>query len=266
MSRCKLCVFALACAMVLVGCVRPPAAETPPTPMSLSPTRPLPTASEQVAAPIPTPTEPERYRVARMDMVHDQIQARGIADEAVLEAMRTVPRHLFVPKEWRSQAYADHPLPIGYNQTISQPFIVAWMTELLQVGPGDRVLEVGTGSGYQAAVLGELGCEVYTVEIIEALAQTATERLREMGHERVTVRHTDGYFGWEEHAPYDAIIVTCAPDHIPSPLIAQLGEGGRMVLPVGPPGGYQSLFLVTKENGEVRSKNLGGVRFVPLTR
>jgi len=199
-------------------------------------------------------------------MVARQIEARGVSDDAVLEAMRTVPRHLFVPEKWIDQAYEDHPLPIGYGQTISQPFIVAWMTELLELEPGDRVLEIGTGSAYQAAILGEMEAEVYTIEIIEALAVQADERLAEMGYGNVAVRHADGYFGWEDHAPFQAIIVTCAPDHIPPPLVAQLGAGGRMVVPVGPPGGYQSLFLVIKENGEVRSESLGGVRFVPLTR
>ena len=210
--------------------------------------------------------EPDELRQQRLAMVQAQIEDRGIADPAVLEAMRVVPRHRFVPDGWIGEAYADHPLPIGYNQTISQPFIVAWMTELSAVGPGDRVLEVGTGSGYQAAVLAELGSDVYTVEIIEELASTATQRLADMGYDNVIVDQHDGYFGWEEHAPYDAILVTCAPDHIPSPLVAQLKEGGRMILPVGPPGGYQSLFVLTKQDGEVRSRNMGGVRFVPFTR
>jgi protein-L-isoaspartate(D-aspartate) O-methyltransferase len=210
--------------------------------------------------------EPDAYRPARLDMVARQIEARGVLDAAVLKAMRTVPRHLFVPEKWIDQAYEDHPLPIGHGQTISQPFIVAWMTELLELEPGDRVLEIGTGSAYQAAILGELEAEVYTIEIVEPLAAQADELLTEMGYDNVAVRHADGYFGWEDHAPFQAIIVTCAPDHIPPPLVAQLGEGGRMVVPVGPPGGYQSLFLVTKDSGEVRSENLGGVRFVPLTR
>ena len=201
-----------------------------------------------------------------MEMVYRQIEQRGISDVAVLKAMRAVPRHSFVPQEWIAQAYDDHPLPIGYGQTISQPYIVAWMTELLQIAPGDKVLEIGTGSGYQAAILGELEVQVYTIEIVEELAAQATARLAEMGYKNISVRHADGYHGWTEHAPFDAIIVTCAPDHIPPPLIAQLKEGGQMVVPVGPPGGYQSMFLITKEEGQVKSRNLGGVAFVPLTR
>jgi protein-L-isoaspartate(D-aspartate) O-methyltransferase len=260
------------CAVLWVRCVPVPTPTSealspaltptvsPPTPEALTPTPEMPT-------PLPTLTAgPDPYREARLTMVARQIEGRGVSDKAVLEAMRAVPRHLFVPNEWIQQAYADHPLPIGYGQTISQPFIVAWMTELLELESGERVLEIGTGSGYQAAVLGELKVEVYTIEIIEALTTQASDRLAEMGYDNVVVRHADGYFGWEEHAPFDAIIVTCAPDHIPPPLVGQLKEGGHMVVPVGPPGGYQSLFLITKENGEVKSQSLGGVRFVPLTR
>jgi len=224
---------------------------------------PSPTATTY-APPTATPA-PDVYAQARLDMVRTQIAGRGISDQAVLEAMRTVPRHLFVPRDSIDSAYADHPLAIGYGQTISQPYVVAWMTELLHVKPGDRVLEVGTGSGYQAAILAQLGVEVYTVEIVEPLAKQATERLAEMGYTGVVVSNRDGYYGWEEHSPFDAIIVTCAPDHIPSPLVQQLKDGGRMVLPVGPQGAFQSLFLITKEQGRVRSENLGSVIFVPLT-
>ena len=239
----------LACALVSLSCwLLSACTDTPP----------LPTHAPTV--------EPELHREARLDMVRRQIESRGVTDEAVLEAMRTVPRHLFVPQERIAQAYADQPLPIGYGQTISQPYIVAWMTELLQVGPEDKVLEIGTGSGYQAAVLAELGCQVYTIEIIEELADPAAQRLSDLGNENITARQGDGYFGWEEQAPFDAIIVTCAPDHIPPPLVQQLKEGGRMVAPVGPPGGYQTLFVIAKYQGEVRSENLGYVRFVPLTR
>ena len=202
---------------------------------------------------------------ARQRMVETQIRARGVSNEAVLAAMETVPRHEFVLAKYLEQAYADHPLPIGYGQTISQPFIVAWMTELLEIESGDKVLEIGAGSAYQAAVLAEITDQVYTLEIIEELEKIAEERLKRLGYTQVKVRHADGYFGWEEYAPYDAIIVTCAPDHIPQPLIQQLKDGGRMVLPVGPPGGYQSLWLITKQGDQVLTRNLGGVRFVPLT-
>jgi protein-L-isoaspartate(D-aspartate) O-methyltransferase len=203
--------------------------------------------------------------VERRQMVESQIRQRGVSDAAVLAAMETVPRHQFVPADLLPDAYADHPLPIGYGQTISQPYIVAWMTELLALQPGDRVLEIGTGSGYQAAILGEMGLEVYTVEIVEPLAALASTRLAAMGYDRITVRHGDGYYGWQEHAPFDAIIVTCAPDHIPPNLVQQLADGGRMVLPVGPPGGYQSLWLVEKQGDEVKTSEMGGVIFVPLT-
>jgi protein-L-isoaspartate(D-aspartate) O-methyltransferase len=198
-------------------------------------------------------------------MVERQIRERGVTDEEVLEAMERVPRHDFVPSEYQSQAYADRPLPIGYGQTISQPYIVALMTELLQLKNTDRVLEIGTGSGYQAAILGEIVAEVYTVEIIEALAAEAAARLKRLGYDNVHTLHADGYFGWEEHAPYDAIIVTAAPDHIPQPLVQQLKDGAKLVIPVGPPGGYQTLWEVTKIGQEVTKRNVTGVLFVPLT-
>jgi protein-L-isoaspartate(D-aspartate) O-methyltransferase len=248
------CVLVAACAPGTA----PPTTEAVTKALANTPTAPSPTL---------TPTAPlDPYQQARLDMVRRQIEPRGVNDPAVLEAMRTVPRHLFVPQDWLDQAYDDHPLPIGYGQTISQPYIVAWMTELLQVTQGDKVLEVGTGSGYQAAVLGELGIEVYTVEIVEALATQVTKRLSEMHYDNITVAHKDGYHGWEEHAPFDAIIVTCAPDHVPPELIQQLDDDGRLVIPVGPPGGYQNLFLITKQDGRAHSQSMGGVRFVPLTR
>ena len=227
-----------------------------------------PTSTMEMPSPTPEPTATaiiDRFFHARQQMVWNQIRARGVSDEAVLAAMETAPRHEFVPAKYLEQAYADHPLPIGYGQTISQPFIVAWMTELLELERGDKVLEIGTGSAYQAAVLAEITDQVYTLEIIEELEKSAEERLKMLGYTNVKVRHADGYFGWEEHAPYDAIIVTCAPDHIPQPLIQQLKDGGRLVVPVGPPGGYQSLWLITKQGDQVLTKNLGGVRFVPLT-
>jgi len=228
---------------------------------------PSPTPTEKPSpTPEPTPTaRTDVYAQERQWMVETQIRARGVSDEAVLAAMETVPRHEFVLDRYLGQAYADHPLPIGYGQTISQPFIVAWMTELLELERSDKVLEIGTGSAYQAAVLAEITDQVYTMEIVEELEKSAEEKLESLGYTQVKVKHADGYFGWEEHAPYDAIIVTCAPDHIPRPLIQQLKDGGRLVLPVGPPGGYQSLWLITKQDDQVLTRNLGGVRFVPLT-
>jgi protein-L-isoaspartate(D-aspartate) O-methyltransferase len=193
----------------------------------------------------------------RMDMVEHQIRRRGVTDQDVLEAMERVPRHEFVPDQYQSAAYADRPLPIGHGQTISQPYIVALMTELLELK--------STGSGYQAAILGEIVAEVYTVEIVEALAVEARERLGRLGYANVHTLYADGYYGWEEHAPYDAIIVTCAPDHIPQPLVQQLRDGARLVIPVGPPGGYQTLWQVTKVGNEVTKRNVTGVLFVPLT-
>lgn len=195
------------------------------------------------------------------------IRSQGLEDEAVLAAMARVPRHEFVSEPYLAEAYDNHPLPIGHGQTISQPYIVGLMTEELELEAGDRVLEVGTGSGYQAAVLAEMGVKVYSVEIIGELAEQAEQRLGRLGYDNVDVRHADGYFGWEEHAPYDAIIVTAAPDHVPQPLVNQLKIGARMLAPVGPPGGYQELWKVTRvSEQEVESVSLGGVRFVPLVR
>jgi len=209
--------------------------------------------------------EEEGYAVARAKMVEDSIIAWGIDDPKVIEAMRVVPRHRFVPAEYLAQAYENHPLPIGYGQTISQPYIVALMTESLELEPGERVLEIGTGSGYQAAILAELEVEVYSIEILEPLAQSAADRLKEIGYGDVQLRFGDGYYGWPEAAPFDAIIVTAAPDHLPQPLLAQLAVGGVMVIPVGPPGGYQELWRLTRvSEDEFESLSLGGVRFVPL--
>jgi protein-L-isoaspartate(D-aspartate) O-methyltransferase len=199
-------------------------------------------------------------------MVEWQIEAREITDAEVLTAMRTVPRHRFVPDNVADEAYRDHPLPIGYGQTISQPYIVAMMSQALGVGPGDKVLEVGTGSGYQAAVLAAIGCEVYTMEIIPELATRAETTLTELGY-TVTVAAADGYYGWPEHAPFDGIIVTAAPDHVPQPLIDQLGEGAALVIPVGPIGAMQTMWRFTVDAaGEITGENLGGVLFVPFTR
>ncbi len=186
--------------------------------------------------------------------------------EAVLQAMMRVERHEFVPEGYRSQAYRNHPLPIGYGQTISQPYIVALMTDLLELSAGDTVLEIGTGSGYQAAVLAELVERVYSIEIVEPLAKQVEERLSRLGYDNVTTRLGDGYYGWEEHAPFDSIIVTAAASHVPPPLIAQLKTGGRMVIPVGGQFMTQYLLLIEKdENGEITSRQITAVRFVPLT-
>ncbi len=199
-------------------------------------------------------------------MADSRIETRGITDPNVLEAMRTVPRHRFVPDDRRDDAYGDHPLPIGYGQTISQPSLVAMMSEALGVGPGDKVLEIGAGSGYQAAVLSAMGCEVYTVEIIPELAARAEAILNELGYD-VTVSIADGHFGWSEHAPFDGIIVTAAADQVPEPLIEQLKDGAALIIPVGPAGGAQTLWRITvDEDGLVSGKNLGLVRFVPFTR
>lgn len=206
------------------------------------------------------------YPALRQRMVATQLQppARDITNTRVLAAMNKVPRHEFVPEKLRAQAYEDYPLPIGYGQTISQPYIVAFMTEQLAPQPGHRVLEIGTGSGYQAAVLAELVSEVYTIEIVEPLAARAKIDLERLGYRNVKVRAGDGYQGWSEAAPFDAIIVTCAPDHIPRPLVDQLKEGGRMILPIGELG-EQQLYLLEKRGGEVHRQAVLAVRFVPMT-
>lgn len=202
----------------------------------------------------------------RHTMVERHIAGEGIEDQAVLEAMRSIPRHEFVLPRYRDQAYANRPLPIRHGQTISQPYIVAYMTAALELKADHRVLEVGTGSGYQAAVLAEIVESVYTVEIIKALAQSARDTLQELEYDNVSVRQGDGYFGWPDTAPFDAIIVTAAAGHIPSPLVEQLQPGGRMIIPVGPVFAVQTLILVTKSpDGEVRTEQLLPVRFVPMT-
>jgi protein-L-isoaspartate(D-aspartate) O-methyltransferase len=203
---------------------------------------------------------PERER-----MVKEQIGTRGVTDERVLNAMRTVPRHEFVPERLRPQAYDDQPLPIGHAQTISQPYVVALMTEQLKPEAAHRVLEIGTGSGYQAAILAGIVSELYTIDIVEPLARSAEATLRRLGYKNVHVKAGDGYKGWPEHAPFDSIIVTCAPDHVPQPLIDQLKEGGRMVIPVG--AHYaQELYVIRKQNGRLSQTALIDVRFVPMTR
>lgn len=197
-------------------------------------------------------------------MVSRQIEARGVTDKRVLDAMRQVERHRFVPSVYLAEAYEDYPLPIGEGQTISQPYIVAFMTEALELSADDKVLEVGTGSGYQAAVLAGICDSVFTIEIFPSLADQASKVLKELGYTNVRVRTGDGYQGWPEHAPFQAIIVTCAPTHIPAPLQEQLDEGGRMIIPVGGEQQSQYLILMEKKNGKLTRKNVLAVRFVPM--
>jgi len=205
------------------------------------------------------------YQLLRRAMIKDQIVDRGVSDERVIKAMNDVPRHLFVKESLRDLAYADGPLPIGYSQTISQPYIVAYMTEILQPDAHHTVLEVGTGSGYQAAILSKLVHHVYSIEIIPGLGEEATERLDKLGYDNVTVRIGDGYNGWEEHAPFDRIIVTAAPEQIPEKLVEQLKPGGRMVLPVGEPFFGQDMLVVKKDRtGQVTTQETIPVRFVPM--
>jgi protein-L-isoaspartate(D-aspartate) O-methyltransferase len=205
------------------------------------------------------------YRDKRQSMVVNQLQSRDITDIKVLQAMLTVPRHQFVDEHIRDSAYNDYPLSIGEGQTISQPYIVALMTQLLELKGGEKVLEIGTGSGYQAAVLAEMVKEVYTVEIYESLSKKSENLLNNLGYKNIHFKVGDGYYGWEEHAPFDAIIVTCAPDHIPPHLLQQIREdGGRMVIPVGGIWMVQTLMKIEKIKGEIKSKGITGVRFVPM--
>ena len=208
----------------------------------------------------------DEYRGKRLKMVKLTIEERGVTDPQILDVMKRVPRHEFVPENYKELAYIDDPLPIGYGQTISQPYIVAWMTELLELKPGEKVLEIGTGSGYQAAILAELeGVEVFTIEIIPELADSAQKMLKELGYKNVHMKQGDGYYGWPEFAPFDAIIVTAAPDHLPPILVEQLSDTGRIVIPIGPPGSMQTLWKFVFEDGELKGYNLGGVSFVPFT-
>ena len=202
------------------------------------------------------------FELNRQEMVKTQLETRGITDAKVLKAMRKVKRHLFVPTHQLISAYNDSPLPIGYGQTISQPYIVAYMTQAARLFPDDRVLEIGTGSGYQAAVLAELVKEVYTIEILKPLADTARVRLEELGYRNIKVKHGDGYKGWKEYAPYDAIIVTAAPDEAPEELVRQLKVGGRMVVPIG--SFFQELYLITKRESGIKQELLLPVVFVPM--
>ena len=206
------------------------------------------------------------FEQKRIAMVEDQIISRGVTDAATIRAMKKVPRHLFIPDEYLGLAYTDGPLVIGYGQTISQPYIVAYMTEVLKPTKGQKALEIGTGSGYQAAVLAEIVDTVYSIEIIPDLAENARKRLNQIGYKNIVVKHGDGYKGWPEFAPFDIIIVTAACDHIPQPLVDQLAVNGRLVIPVGEPRQVQRLILLVKENGKIKKENLTYVRFVPFTR
>ena len=210
--------------------------------------------------------EDASYETKRENMVSSQIEERGITDSATLHSMRTVKRHLFVPNNLIEDAYDDRPLPIGYGQTISQPYIVAYMTELIQPKQNDKVLEIGTGSGYQAAVLAEIIDSVFTIEIIPELGNSAAERISHLGYKNIKVKIGDGYYGIEESAPFDAIIVTAATEYIPPPLIEQLKDGGKMVIPIGSPFMVQMLMLVEKHGEKITTENMLPVRFVPFRR
>jgi protein-L-isoaspartate(D-aspartate) O-methyltransferase len=231
-------------------------AQPPPTPIS------LPISTVQLN----TDMDDGQFSQAHQRLVEHAIAIQNLQDEDVIRAFSAVPRHQFVPQEYLDMAYEDQALPIGYGQTISQPSLVAHMTEILELKPGQKVLEIGTGSGYQAAILAELGfVDVYTIEIVPELAENASNLLRALGYSNVTVKQADGYSGWEEYAPFDAIIVTAAPDHLPPPLVEQLAENGRLVIPIGPPGWYQTLWKFIKQDNELIGYNMGGVRFVPFT-
>lgn len=214
----------------------------------------------------PQKPQPDHWKVEREKMVEQQIKARGITDQNVLSAMLKVPRHLFVPENERAYAYGDYPLSVGYGQTISQPYIVAFMTEQLEVQPHDKILEIGTGSGYQAAILAELCDSVFSIEIHKPLAMRADSLLNKLGYRNIYIKSGDGYAGWPEHAPFDKIIVTCAPSHIPDPLIEQLKENGRMIIPVEKNYRTQELILLKKEKGKIRQTDVLPVRFVPMIK
>jgi len=208
----------------------------------------------------------DTFEDARERMVRVQIIDRDVKDTGVLKAMRKVPRHLFVPKEYENEAYDDNPLPIGYGQTISQPYIVAYMTEVAKPDISKTALEIGTGSGYQAAVLAEVVGRVYSIEIIPELAKESAERLRKLGYKNITVRYGDGYKGWKEYSPFDIVIVTAAAEQIPEPLVDQLAENGRLVIPIGAPSEIQELILLEKKRGKIEKSRLTFVRFVPFKR
>jgi len=239
-------------ALLLISACEPQAVETPTEPAIIDEADPEVDTTDE-------------YTEAHMGLVSHAISAQNLQDEDVINALAAVPRHRFVPEEIRDRAYQDTALPIGYGQTISQPSLVALMTELLELEPGDRVLEIGTGSGYQAAILAEMGyVEVYSIEIVPELFTRGTAVLMDLGYTDVKTKQADGYYGWEDYAPFDAIIVTAAPDHLPAPLAAQLAEGGVMVIPIGPQGFTQTLWRFIKEDSELTAYNMGYVRFVPF--
>ncbi len=220
--------------------------------------------NQKSESPQSTLQKDDAWHFSRQKMVSEQIKARGVADERVLNVMESVPRHLFVHPNQIEYAYEDHPLPIGYDQTISQPYIVAYMTEKIAVKSTDKVLEIGTGSGYQAAVLSLLADKVFSIEIVEPLCAQAEQRLKQLGYANVQVRCGDGYLGWPEYAPFDVIMLTASPAEIPEPLLQQLAPGGRMILPLG--SHYQELVLIERhQDGQLNRKNLIPVRFVPMT-
>lgn len=208
-------------------------------------------------------TSGNKYVIKRQQMVEQQLKSRDITEKSVLNSMLEVKRHLFVPKLYRDLAYHDRPLPIGRDQTISQPYIVALMTQLANIDPDEKVLEIGTGSGYQAAVLSKICKKVYSIEIIESLAKEARQKLKRLGYDNVRIRAGDGFMGWKKHAPFDAILVTCAPPEIPPPLLDQLAEQGRLIIPVGKKS--QELKVMTKTSGKIKEKDIIPVRFVPMT-
>jgi protein-L-isoaspartate(D-aspartate) O-methyltransferase len=208
----------------------------------------------------------DKYTGTREKMVEDQVESRGISNQLTLDAMKKVPRHKFVPPNLLDRAYDDGPLPIGYGQTISQPYIVAYMTAVIDPKPGQKILEIGTGSGYQAAVLAEIVDSVFTIEIITELSNSSQKKLKELGYKNVLCKNADGYYGWKKYAPFDAIIVTAAAEYIPPPLIEQLKDGGKMIIPVGSPFLNQTLLLVEKNGEEITTTSLLPVRFVPFTR
>ena len=224
----------------------------------------LPGFSQYPSSENSKPFDTDKAAAQRAEMVKEQLVKRGIKDRRVLSAMKKIWRHLFVSDSLRSRAYGDHPLPIGEGQTISQPYVVAWMTEALNLKSSDTVLEIGTGSGYQTAVLAEIVKNVYTIEIRERLERKASGLLGSLGYQKVKTKYADGYFGWKEYAPFDAIIITASANHIPPPLIKQLKEGGRLIIPLGSTLYYQTLTLVTKRDGELDVEQMGGVTFVPM--